>query len=66
MEQTNSKDIKEKKQTMDYSTLIEFMNRKDISNYTHQELQLLTDLFKTNGYDINLLKLSKLKNCDKV
>jgi len=65
MEHIN-KEIKEQKHTMDYSTLIKFMNRKDINSYTQQELQLLTDLFKTNGYDINLLKLSKLKNSKKV
>jgi hypothetical protein len=66
MEHTNNKYIKEQKHTMDYSTLIEFMNRKDINSYTQQELQLLTDLFKTNGYDINLINLSKLKNSKKV
>ena len=42
---------------IDYNILLEYLKRKDIDNYTLEELQLLTDLFKNNGYNINLLNI---------
>jgi len=42
---------------IDYNILLEYLKRKDINNYTLEELQLLTDLFKNNGYNINLLNI---------
>lgn len=52
------------KQNIEYSQLLEYLKRKDIHNYTIQELELLTELFKNNGYNINLLNL-KLKESKK-
>jgi hypothetical protein len=52
------------KQNIEYSQLLEYLKRKDIHNYTIQELELLTELFKNNGYNINLLTL-KLKEYKK-
>ena len=46
---------------IDFSQLLEFLKRKDINNYTHQELELLTELFKNSGYNINLLNLKESK-----
>lgn len=49
------------KHNIEYSQLLEYLKRKDIHSYTIQELELLTELFKNNGYDINLLKLKESK-----
>jgi hypothetical protein len=44
------------KNIIDYNQLLDYLKRKDINNYTEQELKLLTELFSTNGYNINFLK----------
>ena len=44
------------KNIIEYNQLLDYLKRKDINNYTEQELKLLTELFSTNGYDINFLK----------
>jgi len=44
------------KNTIDYNQLLDHLKRKDINNYSDQELKLLTELFSTSGYNINFLK----------
>ena len=57
-EQNNSN-----KNNIDYNILLEYLKRKDINNYTLEELQLLTDLFKNNGLNVNFLNIKdKQKN----
>jgi hypothetical protein len=46
---------------IDFSQLLEFLKRKDINSYSSQELELLTELFKNSGYNINFLKLKESK-----
>jgi hypothetical protein len=47
--------IKNNKNIIDYNQLLEYLKRKDINNYTEQELKLLTELFSNSGYNINFL-----------
>lgn len=49
------------KNNIDYYQLLDYLKRKDINNYTEQELKLLTELFSTNGYDINFLNYKTKK-----
>ena len=44
------------KNTIEYNQLLDYLKRKDINNYSEQELKLLTELFSNSGYDINFLK----------
>ena len=44
------------KNTIDYNQLLEYLKRKDINNYSEEELKLLTELFSNSGYNINFLK----------
>lgn len=44
------------KNIIDYNQLLDYLKRKDINNYTEQELNLLTELFYNSGYNINFLK----------
>ena len=44
------------KNTIDYNQLLDYLKRKDINNYSEQELKLLTELFSNSGYNINFLK----------
>lgn len=44
------------KNTIEYNQLLDYLKRKDINNYSEQELKLLTELFSNSGYNINFLK----------
>ena len=44
------------KNIIEYDQLLDHLKRKDINNYSDQELKLLTELFSTSGYNINFLK----------
>jgi hypothetical protein len=44
------------KNTIDYNQLLDYLKRKDINNYSEEELKLLTELFFNSGYNINFLK----------
>ena len=44
------------KNTIDYNQLLDYLKRKDINNYSEEELKLLTELFSNSGYNINFLK----------
>ena len=44
------------KNTIDYNQLLDYLKRKDINNYTEEELKLLTELFSNSGYNINFSK----------
>ena len=48
------------KNTIDYNQLIDHLKRKDINNYSEQELKLLTELFSNSGYNINFLKYKEI------
>jgi len=50
------------KNTIEFNQLLDYLKRKDINNYSEQELKLLSELFSKSGYDINL---SKYKNTNK-
>ena len=43
------------KNTIDYNQLLDYLKRKEINNYSEQELKLLTELFSNSGYNINFL-----------
>ena len=45
-----------KNNNMEFNQLLDYLKRKDINNYTDKELELLTELFKKSGYNINFLK----------
>ena len=53
---SNNKKENISKNLIDYNQLLDYLKRKDINNYTEQELNILTELFSTNGYDINFVK----------
>jgi hypothetical protein len=53
---SNNKKENISKNLIDYNQLLDYLKRKDINNYTEQELKILTELFSTNGYDINFVK----------
>lgn len=55
------KKISEKNINIDYNQLLVHLKRKDIHNYSEQELKLLTELFSKSGYDINFLKYKETK-----
>jgi hypothetical protein len=44
------------KNTIEYNQLLDYLKRKDINNYSEEELKLLTELFFNSGYNINFLK----------
>jgi hypothetical protein len=44
------------KNIIDYNQLLDYLKRKDINNYSEEELKLLTELFSNSGYNINFLK----------
>jgi hypothetical protein len=44
------------KNTIEYNQLLDYLKRKDINNYSEEELKLLTELFSNSGYNINFLK----------
>ena len=44
------------KNIIEYNQLLDYLKRKDINNYTQEELKLLTELFYKSGYNINFLK----------
>ena len=45
--------------SIEYNELLNYLKRKDIQNYNSQELELLTKLFKLNGYNVDFLKIIK-------
>lgn len=45
--------------SIEYNELLNYLKRKDIHKYNSQELELLTKLFKLNGYNVDFLKIIK-------
>ena len=44
---------------IEYNDLLNYLKRKDIQHYTIKELELLSELFKINGYNVDFLKIIK-------
>jgi len=44
------------KNIIEYNQLLDYLKRKDINNYSEEELKLLTEVFFNSGYNINFLK----------
>jgi hypothetical protein len=45
--------------SIEFHTLLEYLNRKDIKTYNKEELQLFSELFLKSGYNIELNTLIK-------
>jgi len=51
--------INNNKFKIDYNQLLDYFKRKDYNSYNDKELDLLTEIFKYSGYNIDFLKKNK-------
>ena len=51
--------INNNKFKIDYNQLLDYFKRKDYNSYNDKELELLTEIFKYSGYNIDFLKKNK-------
>ena len=51
--------INNNKFKIDYNQLLDYFKRKDYNSYNDKELELLTEIFKHSGYNIDFLNKNK-------